>query len=472
MFSAVFRCRLPIVLALVVLATISTGCSTREIPTSSTTEGESAKDRPPLKVCLVDCPIGRELEIQWQAFSDQPLTIESLQSTDLLNRALDSTDVWIFPSNRLGDFVSEERIGPMTTTAMGKLPEFLDPSSPSTKVTDAWPARWRGATRYGNAFYAISLGSKPLAIVSKNLPLGELSKIEGVNERTEDLAARTVPAWKSILKQLEASTSQADQMPPKALTDEEKERLVDVFLTIASTTNARYRGLFDLSKMSARLDSPDLVQAAEFCVQLYRASPSVILLPPQEAWQSVLKSNTPIVAIARPGSEQPGSAGSESQDRAAATDNQPIEFSSLTWNPSRGVLAAVGKKTRQTAVSNQFVGWLSEPEQRAAFSKLDDRIELWPGQPDPASATREDYRRFGQLCQKDKRPEPPQLALRFANSDRFAEMLGDTLEKIIREPQQAKSLLSDCSRQWNAFMEQTDAPKQRRSIELSMGIGL
>jgi hypothetical protein len=76
------------------------------------------------------------------------------------------------------------------------------------------------------------------------------------------------------------------------------------------------------------------------------------------------------------------------------------------------------------------------------------------------------------LCQKDKRPEPTQLALRFANSDRFAEMLGDTLEKIIREPQQAKSLLSDCSRQWNAFMEQTDAPKQRRSIELSMGIGL
>ena len=38
----------------------------------------SAKDRPPLKVVLVDGRFAEELNIQWQASSEQPLVIENL----------------------------------------------------------------------------------------------------------------------------------------------------------------------------------------------------------------------------------------------------------------------------------------------------------------------------------------------------------------------------------------------------------
>jgi hypothetical protein len=426
----------------------------------STAEGEkqvvSAKDRPPLKVVLVDGSFTDELNIQWQASSEQRLNIENLQLSDMPDRKQDGTDIWIFPANLLGDMISKQLIGPLPQAAYGK-PPVEDGDSPDVKtesVADLWPARWRGASRYGGTVYAMPLGAKPLAFFSKKLDIGPLSAAEPTAGRSEELSQKSREAWLKILQTLPTVN------PPETTewNQPQLDRLVDHFLFIASTTNARYRGLFDISKMAAKLDSNDLVQSAVILSELWRVAPQSILSNATDAWELTRSSPGESIAIGHPSS-------SETID---SENDSLLQLANISWNPNHGLLVAVGKKTRQSAVSNQFVLWLSAPEQRATFARLDSRIELWPQQTDPNSG-RSDYRLYTTLINSEERPEPTSLLIRFNNAHLYRQKLAETLLACLKSPDQAKSLLAKCSQAWDKITEQNNAPQQRSSVEQSIG---
>lgn len=416
----------------------------------------SAKDRPPLKVVLVDGSFSEELNIQWQASSEQPLVIENLLLSDLKDRKQDATDIWIFPANLLGEIISKQLIGPLPQTAYGKPPtEDGDlQTAKSESSADLWPARWRGASRYGGTVYAMPLGAKPLALFSKKIDLGPLSAAEPTVGRSEELSQKARDAWMKILQTLPSVP------PPETVEWNQKQldRLVDHFLFVASTTNARYRGLFDISKMTAKLDSNDLVHSATILSELWRVAPQSILSNAPDAWEQTRSSQRESIAIGYP----------SSTDTIDSENDSVLQLANISWNPNHGLLAAIGKKTRQSAVSNQFVLWLSAPEQRATFSRLDSRIELWPTQTDPNSG-RSDYRLYTTLINKDGRPDPASLLIRFDNAHLYRQKLAETLLACIKSPDQAKSLLAECSKAWDKITEQNNAPQQRLSVEQSIG---
>jgi hypothetical protein len=416
----------------------------------------SAKDRPPLKVVLVDGSFTEELNIQWQASSEQPLVIENLLLSDLKDRKQDATDIWIFPANLLGELIGKQLIGPLPQAAYGKPPteEGDIQTVKSESSADPWPARWRGASRYGGTVYAMPLGAKPLALLSKKLDLGPISAAEPTVGRSEELSQKAREAWLKVLQDLPTVN------PPETLewNQQQLDRLVDHFLFIASTTNARYRGLFDISKMTAKLDSNDLVQSSIILAELWRVAPQSILSSAPDAWEQTRTSQGGAIAIGYPSSTDP----------IDSENDSVLQIANISWNPNHGLLVAVGKKTRQSAVSNQFVLWLSAPEQRATFSKLDSRIELWPKQMDPNSG-RSDYRLYTTLINRDGRPEPTSLLIRFNNAHLYRQKLGETLLACIKSPDQAKSLLAECSQAWDKITEQNNAPQQRLSVEQSTG---
>ncbi len=398
------------------------GCtSPKEDSASEKSQNQSvaAKDRPPLKVVLVDVAFSEELSIQWQSSSDQPLAIENISIADLQQRKQDATDVWIFPANHIGSMISKQLISPLPQAAYGKPP--LDEDNHSTtkteSIADLWPARWRGTSRYGGTVYAMPLGAKPLALISKKIDLSPLVAAEPTVGRSEELSQKSRDAWLSLLKSLPT----APATEPIDWDQKKLDRLVDHFLFIASTTNARYRGLFDVSKMTAKLDSNDLVQSVAILAELWRVAPNSVLTNATDAWGDVKSSDATAIAIGYP----------SSLDSLEAEQDSELQLSNLSWNANHGLLLGIGKKTRQSAVSAQFVQWLSAPEQRATFARLDSRIELWPQQTDPNSG-RNDYRLYTTLINRELRPEPTSLLIRFDNADDYRRKLAETLLSCLK----------------------------------------
>lgn len=428
----------------------------------------AAKDRPPLKVVLVDVAFSEEMSIQWQSSSDQPLRIENISIADLQQRKQDSTDVWIFPANHIGSMISKQLISPLPQAAYGKPPLDEDDSSPSKteSVADLWPARWRGTSRYGGTVYAMPLGAKPLALIAKKIDLSPLVAAEPTVGRSEELSQKSRDAWLSVLKSLPTAPTTVSIDGAVSVNggdsidwDQKKlDRLVDHFLFIASTTNARYRGLFDVSKMTAKLDSNDLVQSVAILAELWRVAPNSFLTDATDAWGNVKSSEATSIAIGYP----------SSLDSLEAEQDSELQLSNLSWNANHGLLVGIGKKTRQSAVSAQFVQWLSASEQRATFARLDSRIELWPQQTDPNSG-RNDYRLYTTLINRELRPEPTSLLIRFDNAGDYRRKLAETLLSCLKSPDQAKTLLAECSKAWDKITEQNNAPQQRLSVEQSIG---
>ncbi|MCU0713338.1 MAG: hypothetical protein MUC43_14860 [Pirellula sp.] len=337
---------MPVVPGYLMLALIGlgiAGCSPND-KDKSASENEkqvvSTKDRPPLKVVLVDASFSQELNIQWQASSEQPLAIESLSIADLRDRKQDSTDVWIFPANLLGGMIGKQLIGPLPAAAYST-PPVDDVDASTTKAdsaADLWPARWRGASRYGGTIYGIPLGAKPLALLAKKIELSPLTAAEPTVGRSEELSQKAREAWLKILQPMPTVA------PPENIpwTQQQLDRLVDHYLFISSTTNARYRGLFDISKMTSKLDSNDLVQSAMILAELWRVSPHSFLTDAPDAWEQTKSMPTASIAIGYP-------PYLDSLDTEQDTD---LQLANITWNPNHGLLMAIGKKTRQSAVSN------------------------------------------------------------------------------------------------------------------------
>jgi hypothetical protein len=100
----------------------SWGCISQEPKTDVNNSPVANKDRPPLKIGLIDAPeLERELKVRWQAASDQPIQIENMPAHDIAGRSLFAADVVIFPGNLMGDLIQKG--------VLGKLPSQRTPSN-------------------------------------------------------------------------------------------------------------------------------------------------------------------------------------------------------------------------------------------------------------------------------------------------------------------------------------------------------
>ena len=429
----------------------------------------AASLRPALKIWIVDAPeIEKEISVRWQAASDQALKIEHVPADRIATREPFNADIVIYPGVLLGDLVQKQAIGRLPTQAMAKQLNQAADLVTNESGADAWPPRWRSIVTYGGQIYAVPLGAPNLGAVMLGLDSGPLKVLDSLLSNSRDLNSQSMEQWTLFLDQAETVLATSLDDRRKTLEDnlskirpEEKAWVVDRFLFIASTTNARSRGLFDLVKMEARLNQPDFSNSARVLSRIAQLFPETIAVEPTNAWDLVV-SRTATFAMGWPSSIQKADSDSSSESTGK------VEVAALAWNPIRGLIASVGKKTRQTGVSCQFLAWLSEPEQRQALRTVCSAIELPPEQSD-RNSIREDYRAFQTINSRDSRVETMELSLRMANANQYRAILADCLVASIRAPDQIDTIMAGCSSQWDQLTAKLGIETQRISEEQSLG---
>ena len=436
-------------------------------------------ERPPLKIWLVDVPeLEQELSVRWQAASDQPIKIQNLSMKELSTSTSVNPDVLIYAGSLMGDLVLKETIAKLPLEATSKKNarpkrEVQDPSvseKQNEDPADAWPVRWRNAATLGGQRYAVPLGSTGLSIIHFGLDPSPLAAIDAALGDSKDLDNTSTIEWDRFLKSAEAVLAVSLPERQKALSaklakcsDTEMGYLVDQFLWVASTTTARRKGLFDLVSMDSRLGQPEFVMSARVLARLAILFPNMIATEPTKGWSSVLaESQSPAgFAIGRP-SPMAG------EDELGADNAKRVSVGPILWHPGNGLLASLGKKTRQTNASCQLLFWLAEPDQRASFRTICPAMELEESQQD-RSRIGEDYRKFQQLNMRDIRVEGMELSLRLANADQYRAILAEHLISVIRDSQQTDRAMAECANRWNELTKKLGKETQRKSEEHSLG---
>lgn len=459
---------------LFLFAALTLGCAA-EKPKPTAPQVDNSK-RPPLKIWLVDVPeLEKELAIRWQAASDQPIQIETMTPKDAVAREPFDADVVMYPGNLIGDLVQRQSIGRLPAQVLNSRNadterSKIDPevaTSGKGDLSDAWPLRWRNVSTFGGQRYAMPLGASTLGCIAKGIDIQPLGDLDNALSTSNELSTASSNQWKLLLGAAEEKTAQSlterkSMMEKKlaSLTASERDSLVDRFLWIASSTNARRNGLFELDKMSARIHHTDFVASAKTLAQLVLLSPSTMLSEHSAAWDGVVTTPDSGMGIAI---GMPDAIGNDAMEASSKATVSP-----LAWSPTNGLVASVGRKTRQTAVASQFVSWLGEVEQRAAFRSLSGRIELMPEQTD-RNSVREDYRDFQRVNNREMRAEGLELSLRIANADQYRAFLADSLIAAMGNPDQSAAILAKCSKDWNQLTVALGTEKQRISLEQSLG---
>ncbi len=432
----------------------------------------AASSRPALKIWIVDAPeLEKEILVRWQAASDQALKIEHVAADSVASREPFNADVVIYPGILLGDLVQKEAIGRLPTQAIAKRQTQAEAPTTNESGAVSWPLRWRSIATYGGQIYAVPLGASNLGAAMLGLDSGPLNELDSLLSSSRDLNAQSLELWTQFLDQAESLLAASRDDRRKTLEDclskislDEKAWLVDRFLFIASTTNARSRGLFDLVKMEARLNQPDFSNSAKILSRMAQLFPETIAVEPTNAWGSMV-SRTNVAATYAVG--WPSSIPRIDSDASSETSGKLV-VAELAWNPARGLIASVGKNTRQTAVSCRFLVWLSEPEQREALRAVCSGIELTPEQSD-RNSVRDDYRAFQTINSRDSRVETMALSLRMASANQYRAILADCLVASILEPDKIDPIMASCSSKWDQLTAKLGIETQRNSEEQSLG---
>jgi len=424
-----------------------------------------ASERPPLKIWIVDAPeLEKEISVRWQAASDQALKIENFSMDGFAARESFNADVVIYPALMLGDLVQKQTISRLPPQAFVKRGADNTEQTPADAGTSLWPVRWRNSATYGGQVYGMPLGATNLGIAM--VGLGGTLSLDNLSS-AKDMNSQSLKQWVQFLDRTETDLSDSRTKRQSVLQEHllkisplEKSFLVDRFLLIASTTNAQNRGLFELVKMESRLTQTEFINSTKILSRLALLFPETISIEPSQAWEmAVAKSDrSPGFAMGWP--------------NASLIDNSDspakVTVAQWAWNPGRGLMASVAKKTRQTAVSCQFIAWLSEPEQREALRAVCSRIELAAGQND-RNSIRDDYRAFQSINSTELPSEPMGLSLRMANADQYRAILSDSLVEALGSPDKIDSILADCSMKWNVLTNKLGMEQQRMSEEQSLG---
>lgn len=437
----------------------------------------SGKDRPPLQILMVDAPeLEQELASRWQAASDQPIQISNTSSESLLASDKCTADVVIYPNKLMGDFVRREWINALPPsilairkTSEGEANAGSDDAEKPKDLSHTWPTRWQSATHFGGKCYAFPLGSANLVAVTRGLDTKIMQEMDALLISPDRSTDSAMELWNRFLTPFEKANNANEPERLKklkdrvaTLTSSEKELLVDRFLWVASTTDAKRRGLFDLVSMRSRLNQPEFAKSAAVLARLAAISPDAFFNEPTSAWSSTISAPTGF-SIGWPRTDTKEATDAEIGDSQIAPSVLPISYAA-----GQGLVASVGKRVKQSAEAARFIAWLGENEQRETLHTLCSRYDLLPDQSD-RNSVRDDYRAYQTTIGRDVRSDSLELSMRFAFASEYKALLGDALIRAIVEPSNAGPILIECNEQWNQITLKHDPDLQRVSVEKSQG---
>jgi hypothetical protein len=443
-------------------------------------------DLPPLKIGILDCDeLSEVLVNRWQEYSDQPIELIRFERLKVGTQDSPSLDVILYPGNFLGTLFEKEWIAPLPSLLLERLggqkqngdkrntgkksltPKNLD-SEDSPQGFESWSSRWRSIAHYNGKSVGLPLGAPCWVAATRGLdiePLKRLHQAIASNQNNSELASESLEAF----LQKSESTLQDSLEARQALLAEklndlpsiDRRALVERFLWMMTTSESRYRGLIDPYKVTARLGLPEFARSARFLHRLALIEPTTILASPVEAWERVAEGKA-VFGIGWPRTDGFQRAG-------LASDSKPLQLVPFLYNGAQGLLASLGRKTRQSSMSVEFMHWLHREDNRAALQAKSPRIEVLEIEND-TNRVREDYRDYQTLQRLEAGNSTLDMTPRFVDADLLIDGLADALLDILADPESASARLEQCKLQWAKSIDSIGAESLRRSLERATGL--
>lgn len=443
-------------------------------------------DLPPLKIGILDCDeLSEVLVNRWQEYSDQPIELIRFERLKVGTQDSPSLDVILYPGNFLGTLFEKEWIAPLPSLLLERLggqkqngdkrntgkkslnPKNLD-SEDSPQGFESWSSRWRSIAHYNGKSVGLPLGAPCWVAATRGLdiePLKRLHQAIASNQNNSELASESLEAF----LQKSESTLQDSLEARQALLAEklndlpsiDRRALVERFLWMMTTSESRYRGLIDPYKVTARLGLPEFARNARFLHRLALIEPTTILASPVEAWERVAEGKA-VFGIGWPRTD-----GFQRAD--LASDSKPLQLVPFLYNGAQGLLASLGRKTRQSSMSVEFMHWLHREDNRAALQAKSPRIEVLEIEND-TNRVREDYRDYQTLQRLEAGNSTLDMTPRFVDADLLIDGMADALLDILADPESASARLEQCKLQWAKSIDSIGAESLRRSLERATGL--
>ncbi len=488
---------------LIAMLCLFTGCSQRvgtgagESVGGGTGTSVNSSDRriasefPPLKIGLVDCPsLEAELSNRWASVSEQPLEILKIDRGAIRSASETPIDVLIYPGNLLGTMNALEWIAPLPKPLQQRIELGLSEFGPSeyrTKSTmatggeyrdkgvgfdeesrSAWPSRWLAISKLGKQTMGIPLGAPSWAIATRGADTGSLKELHRALVSSQSTSELAIGQWEKFLESAEnrfEDRLEKNRETLRALLAQresiDRRAVVSRYLLIMSTTESRYRGLFDLYKMVSRLNLPEFSRNAKVLERLAVLEPSTIFVSPTEAWESVAAGSA-WIGIGWPRTD--GLQGTQVEVQAGEFGLSP-----LLWNGADGLIVSLGRKTRQSANAAEWIAWFSREENRIALQQQTSLVELLELDND-RNRVREDYREYQSLQRMESSSVSLELTPRFWHADELLEPLAEALLDTLADPSIAEERFLRCKQEWDVLIEKYGKEKLRASVESTIGL--
>lgn len=445
-------------------------------PTGDVTAKVGRGDLPPLRIGMVDCDEIKEIiQSRWQEFSEQPIEILPVDRNSVMTDAVPSLDVIVYPANFLGTLAEKDWIAPLPKLLVDRLgggkdasKQVQDLDEPLGQGMESWSSRWRSIAKYNGRWMALPLGAPCWVAATRGIdiePLEELQKAISSNQNSPKIASETFEVFlsraeSSLLDSLSSRRKELDRL----LEDRsgiDKRSVVNRFLWIMSTTESRYRGLIDSYKVTGRIGLPEFSRSARYLHRMALIEPSTIFASAESAWERVSQGQA-VLGIGWPRTD-----GIQRLD--VRSDAKPLRLVPLLFNSGDGLVASIGRKTRQSSLALEFLHWIQREANRVAMQAKSARVEVQEIDND-ANRVREDYREYQTLQRLEASNATLDMTPRFLNADPFIESLGDALLDVIAHPETAQKQLDACKVIWERQIESTGLEFIRTSLERSTGL--
>jgi hypothetical protein len=185
------------------------------------------------------------------------------------------------------------------------------------------------------------------------------------------------------------------------------------------------------------------------------------LSSPVEAWEKVAEGQA-VIGIGWPRSDG-------FQRATVGSDVKTLKLIPILFNGADGILASIGRKTRQSSMASEFMFWLNREENRAALQAKTPRVEVLEIEND-SNRIREDYREYQTLQRLEASNTTLDMTARFLQADVFVDSLGEALLDILEKPELADSRLEACKTKWAELIDSIGVESLRSSLERATGL--
>ena len=453
------------------------GCNTE----SNVEKPESPADTPsPIQVVVIeDEPLADAIRREWQAQSQDPITVKSLSRLPTDSNTMRQTDVVIFPTRYLGQFVEQKQIMPLPESVTDR----QTTAASSYDWDDILPLNRREEMRWAGTLYAVSFGSPRFLVIYRSDLL----------EQWNLTPPTTWTEYQETLQAIRTHISEESEVKFATAEPLAEDWAARTFLarTAAYARHAnQYSTLFDFTSMEPLINTAPYVRALKELQEAYsEMTPYSLTMTPHQVAESVCKGESVMgiawpcpsdmtmpqnaaIGFARiPGSEQ---VYRNSEER---WETKPEVRRHVPLLAVDGRLGAISRAAGNLEAAANLLLWLTSKDQSARISTHGYHTTLFresqrknpaPWVPTELAAAAQQY---ADVVNEEQDSTQWLMMPRIPGQDRYLAILDDAVRTAVlgnqKDPQQ---ILDQVAESWSQITKDLGVDNQKKAYAQDLGI--